>query len=173
MSHATRTSPVNAFPFRRVLRRLLLPAALTSLLGACAISTPFPRLATSPTAPSSQEVLLVVTRAVVDQRLRAEFDRQARQVIDSMGTHPGLLGYSARRQLFGNQAWTMSIWVDEAARARFVRSEIHREAIVRSLPAIVTVESKRLVVQRKDLPMDWAAALAVLDGPGELRYFWE
>ena len=164
---------MNIRKFPLALRRLLVPATVTAFLSACAISTPFPRVASGPNDGSGDKVLLVLTRAVVDQRARAEFDKQTRRVMDSMASHPGLLGYSARRQLFGNQAWTMSIWVDDAARARFVRSEVHLEAIARSMPAIFTVESKRLMVQCKELPVDWTNALALFDGPGELRFYWE
>ena len=52
-------------------------------------------------------------------------------------------------------------FASDAARARFVRSAVHQEAIAKSEPAIVTVRLKRLNMARKDVPRDWAAALDV------------
>lgn len=144
---------------------------LGATLGACAIGTSFPNLAAS--GPPDQPVVLVLTRVVVDIPQRAEFDRQNGKVMDSMGAQPGLLGYSARRELFGPQGWTMSVWASDEARAAFVRSAVHREAIARSAPAIVTVELKRVTLARKDLPRDWDAALRMLDDPVGRRSYLE
>jgi heme-degrading monooxygenase HmoA len=88
-----------------------------------------------------------------------------------MATQPGLIGYSARRELFGSEAWTMSVWASDAARARFVRSAVHQEAIAKSEPAIVTVRLKRLNMARKDVPRDWAGVLALLAQPGNERLY--
>jgi quinol monooxygenase YgiN len=150
-----------------------LLCALTIWLGACAVSTGWPRLAPASAEAGDERVVLVLTKVVVDAKARAEFDRQTSRVLSGMGQHPGLLGYAARRQLFGNQGWTMSVWASDAARSAFVNSSAHREAIAKSLPALVTVELKRLTVARKDLPPDWDAVLRLLDDPVGLRNYWE
>jgi len=93
---------------------------LTGLLAGCAISTPFPR-GTAPAGAADDNVVLVLTRVVVNTSRRAEFDRQTKSVIASTSSHPGLLGFSARRQLFGNPGWTMTVWASDEARARFVQ----------------------------------------------------
>lgn len=156
----------------RSLSRIAVLGVLSSALGACAIATPFPRLAVDDSAPPDEtELVLVLTRIVVDTGQRAEFDRQTRLVIDSMPSHPGLLGYSARRELFGNHGWTLSIWRDDAARERFVKSAVHQRAIEESRPAMIRVELKRLQVRRADLPQDWASALRMLDDPEGLRTY--
>lgn len=153
-----------------------LVAALSGLLNACAVGTPLPRLAPLPTDTTSaadQTVVLVLTRVVLDPSKRAEFDRQNNRVMAGMGQHPGLLGYAARKQLFGNQGWTMSVWANDEARAAFVRSPVHREAIAKSMPALVSVELKRLTLPRKDLPTDWDAVRRLLADPEGLRNYWE
>lgn len=152
---------------------LALLSALTLALNACAISTPWPRMAPVPPASADDKVVLVLTRVVVDTARRAEFDRQNTKVMASMGQQPGLIGYAARRQLFGHQGWTMSVWTNEEARAAFVRSAVHREAIAKSMPAVVAVELKRLTVARKDLPADWDQVLRLLADPEGLRNYWE
>lgn len=150
-------------------RAVALLSALTMLLKACAVGLPVPQVSADADAP----LVLVLTRVVVDGAQRAEFDRQTRRVIASMDQHPGLLGYAARRELFGNQGWTMSVWADDASRAAFVRSAVHRQAIARSLPALITVELKRLTVPRRELPTDWDAVLRLLADPEGRRSYWD
>lgn len=150
-----------------------LVSALAMLLGACSIGMPVPRLAPPADGSAGESVVLVLTRVVVDAARRDEFDRQTRRVLSSMDTHAGLLGYAARRELFGNQGWTMTVWASDEARAAFVRSAVHSEAIAKSVPALATVELKRLTVARKDLPGDWDTVLRMLADPEGLRRYWE
>ena len=156
--------------FSRLASRALMTLAVVPLLGACAISTPFPRLKMSG-AGAEDQVVVVLTHIVVDSNQRSEFDRQTRRVIDSLPSHSGMLGYSARRQIFGNEAWTMSMWASDADRAGFVRSAVHQEAIAKSAPAIVNIQLKRLSLTRKDVPAGWPRALELLAEPGDLRTY--
>lgn len=156
--------------FSRMASRALMALAVVPLLGACAISTPFPRLKMSG-AGADDQVVVVLTHIVVDSNQRSEFDRQTRRVIDSLPSHSGMLGYSARRQIFGNEAWTMSMWASDADRAGFVRSAVHQEAIAKSAPAIVNIQLKRLSLTRKDVPAGWPRALELLAEPGDLRTY--
>jgi heme-degrading monooxygenase HmoA len=142
-------------------------------LDGCAIGTTWPRIPVVSQEQVEKPVVLVLTHVVVDTTQRREFDRQNSRVLASMGSHPGLIGYAARRQLFGDQGWTMSVWADDEARAGFVRSAVHREAVARSLPALRTVELKRLTVARKDLPADWDQVLRILADPEGRRHYWE
>ena len=156
--------------FSRMVSRALMALAVMPLLGACAISTPFPRLKMSG-ARADDQVVVVLTHIVVDSNQRSEFDRQTRRVIDSLPSHSGMLGYSARRQIFGNEAWTMSMWASDADRAGFVRSAVHQEAIAKSAPAIVNIQLMRLSLTRKDVPAGWPRALELLAEPGDLRSY--
>ncbi len=142
-------------------------------LNGCAIGTPWPRLPAASPEQAEKSVVLVLTHVAVDTKQRREFDRQNSRVLASMGSHPGLIGYAARRQLFGDQGWTMSVWANDEARAAFVRSAVHREAIAQSMPALRTVELKRLSVARKDLPADWDQVLRMLAEPEGRRNYWE
>lgn len=160
----------------RALPRKAAAVMLGSLLlwlNGCAIGTPWPRLSAPTPEQARESVVLVLTHVTVDTTQRREFDRQNSRVLASMGSHPGLIGYAARRQLFGDQGWTMSVWASDEARAAFVRSAVHREAIARSMPALRTVELKRLTVARKDLPADWEQVLRMLADPESRRNYWE
>jgi quinol monooxygenase YgiN len=160
----------------RMTRPFWAAAALCALAAAvlpgCAISTPFPRWQAG-ALPPDQPVVLVVSRVVVDPARRAEFDRQTRRVIDQMAAQPGLIGYSARRELFGSQAWTVSAWESEAHRAAFMRSAVHRQAIDQGMEGVVSVELKRLTVPRSALPANWPETLDRLAQAGDLRSYWE
>ena len=147
--------------------------SLVVWLQGCAIGTPWPRLSVPSPEQAQETVVLVLTHVVVDTQQRREFDRQNSRVLASMGSHPGLIGYAARRQLFGDQGWTMSVWASDEARAAFVRSAVHRETVTRSMPALRTVELKRLTVARKDLPADWDQVLHMLADPEGRRNYWE
>ncbi len=159
-------------PRRLIRRAMTLLALVLGLISGCAISTPFPRSISSDVAGNG-EVVLVLTRVVVDTDQRTEFDRQTARVIASMSDQSGLLGFSARRQLFGNTGWTMSVWASDEARAQFVRSAVHQEAIAKSMSAVMTVELKRLVLTRQDIPKDWDQAIALLDMPEGRRNYGE
>jgi len=158
--------------FFRMASLALMALAVLPLLGACAISTPFPRLKEVSGEWTDDQVVVVVTHIVVDSNQRIEFDQQTRRVIDSLPSHGGMLGYSARRQIFGDEAWTLSVWASDSDRAKFVSSVVHREAIVKSLPAVRSVELKRVTVTRKDLPTDWDQVLRLLAEPEGRRNYW-
>lgn len=162
---------MNAARMQRMVTLLL--GSVMVWLGGCAIGTPLPRVAPNNAGQGDETVVLVLTRVVVDTQQRREFDRQNSRVLASMRSQPGLIGYAARRQLFGDQGWTMSVWANDEARAAFVRSAIHREAIAHSLPALRAVELKRMTVARKDLPANWDEVLHLLADPEGLRNYWE
>ncbi len=150
-----------------------LVTSLAVLLSGCTIGTPWPRMAPMVPGEAEEAVVLVLTRVVVDTTQREEFDRQNSRVLASMGQHPGLVGYAARREIFGSQGWTMTVWANEEARAAFVASTVHREAVRRSMSTVVAAEFKRLTVPRKDLPANWDAVLPMLADPEGLRNHWE
>ncbi len=157
--------------FARLFKRLLSVLALLPVLNGCAISTPFPDLAGGPPELADKPVVLVLTHITVNTDNRTEFDVQTKMVIKSLSKQPGLLGYSARRELFGNQGWTLSVWENDAMRAQFVGSAIHQQAILKSAPAIVSVGFKRLTLPRSKLPANWNEALALLATPEDLRSY--
>ena len=154
----------------RALWLLLFGVFVGGLLPGCAVSTPYPQDMADSNA-AVDPVVLVVTRVVVDKANRAEFDRQTQRVMASMSSQPGLIGFSARRQLFGDTGWTMSVWKDDKARARFVQSEVHQQAIAKSMSAVETVEIKRLSLARGDIPRDWVAAINLLSLPEANRNY--
>lgn len=147
----------------RLLGALTLATAALAALTGCTIATPY--RAGSESAPPSPDArrVVVITHAVLDRQARAEFDRQTRRVAESLRGQPGLIGYSLRRELLGDEVWTMTEWRDEAARARFVASPIHREAMAGGASALRSVRFARIELPAAQLPLTWSRALELLE----------
>lgn len=149
-----------------ILARLMLTYLLTLITG-CTIGTPWPKLEQLLADDGDQVVVLAVTHVIVDPDRRALFNRANRQVLASMRDQPGLLGYAARRQIFGTEGWTMSVWEDDEARAQFVGSPVHLDAIRQSQPAVVRVTTRRIELAGKGLPGGWDDVLLRLAEPAD------
>lgn len=145
----------------------LLTSLLGLWLGGCAIATPFRGpgyMAGKVTGVApDQSVVVVLTNARVHQDRRAPFDLHTRKIVDSLPAQPGLVGYSVRRELFGDEVWTMTVWKTDADRARFVSSDTHRTAMAAGAPALKSVRFSRVLLPAKDLPISWDRAKQILD----------
>lgn len=139
-------------------------AAIVALITGCSVATPFKWVeapARSGSANSDEEVLIAVTHARVDGAQRQLFDDGANRVLQSLPSQPGVVGYSVRRQLFGDEVWTATVWTDEAAMLRFVRSPEHVRAVRDSSSAVRAIDYVRLHVRRSALPISWSQLLVM------------
>lgn len=145
-----------------------LPAALLGfLLGGCVISTPFrgPGFVDGKVtnAAPETEVVVSITHATVNRDRRGPFDEHVDRVVKSLPAQPGLIGYAVRKELFGDEVWTMTVWRSEADRARFVASSDHRAAMAAGGSALKAVRFSRVVVPAGELPLSWDRARLLLD----------
>ena len=138
-------------------------------LAGCTIATPFkgpgyePQKGITLAAVDTVYVGLTLAELKEDRELQAKFWYHVRKVEDSLETLPGFVGYSKRTRLFGNQAWTMTVWTDEESLDRFVQSEVHQTAIRESMEAIELASFARVALKREEIPISWEDALAILD----------
>lgn len=137
--------------------RRMLAAGLLALLGGCTVATPYRTVAPPPDEAAT--VVIAITWATLDPQRRASFDRYTSRLIDILPQQPGLLGYSLRRQLFGNDVWTVTVWASDDARRAFVYSALHQEAITETYAAVVKTRFARYTAAPSDLPPAWAASL--------------
>lgn len=144
----------------RVLRALLVP--LAALVGGCAIGTPLDTRRLRAVAPPGP-LEVSITHAVVDPARRGDFDRWTRRVNAGLDGQPGLLAHSIRKELFGDQAWTFTVWASAADRERFVRATDHRRAMAEASTGLASMRSARLALAADALPTDWDGVLALLD----------
>ncbi|MCY2959019.1 MAG: antibiotic biosynthesis monooxygenase [Planctomycetota bacterium] len=154
-----------------ILWKLFLAAAiviaLALALAACSVKTPFRGPGFEPergvTLPDAgDEVVVQITHARLDRALRSAFDEQTRRVVEDLPKHPGLIGFSVRRELLGDDVWTLSVWRDEPALEDFIRSTTHRRA--RSEGSSATLESnfRRVPWPTRLVPPSWDQALELL-----------
>ena len=146
--------------------RIGLVAGAFALLGGCTISTPFKgpgydRDDGVTGDRSGATVVVALTHAVLGPE-RRNFDRGVDRVVDSLAQQPGLIGSSLRRELFGNEAWTMTVWRDAAALDAFVRSSVHQQAIRDGAGDLAGANFSRFELPAAALPIDWETALDYL-----------
>ena len=145
--------------------RLTVMAALATILSGCAISTPFrgPGFDSSGgvTAANSGTVYVSITRATYSREssARTEFWDHVDRVEDSLGSQSGFIGFSKRRELFGNTAWTMTVWTDRSSMQAFVSSDAHRTAIASSPRTLEGASFHGFEVSADEVPVPWTTAL--------------
>jgi heme-degrading monooxygenase HmoA len=118
---------------------------------------------------SHEQLIVAVTHANVDADKRKSFDEAAYRVLDSLPTQSGLVGYSVRRQVFGNEVWTATVWRDEESIQRFVRSMAHTQAVTQSGSAVQHIQYTRLNIRRDELPINWGQLLEAVQDKEHAR----
>lgn len=139
--------------------------AVVFSLGGCTIATPYKELAAEPDADGENTVVISLTHAVLsdDRSKRKRFWNQVESVQATLSNRPGLIGYSMRRELLGNDAWTMTVWRDKESLQAFVTSPTHLAAMRDGLPGLEDARFARFEVERQRVPLSWETALSYLD----------
>lgn len=135
----------------------LLTLLASTLLGGCALQAPVRNVS----APPGEGGVLVLTHAVVTDAGRGDFHRASARIASALPDQPGLVGYAVRRTLIGDEAWTLTLWKNESARAAFVASDLHRTAMATQMSALRCARFARLPWQGS--APTWADALHLLD----------
>lgn len=152
-------SSMNLQPYKRGAMALLTFASLASLTSGCTISSPLkgPGLSGDSVIVETENDQVVVgltyIRTGEDAQKNKVFWRHVSEVYQSMEAQPGLVGYSIRREVFGDQGWTMSIWQDEQSLQGFVQSTVHQNAIKAGMPALTQTKFARLTVHKSRIPI--------------------
>lgn len=147
-------------------RRGLAATLLSAVLGGCAIATPF---RSTGAGDGSAPAVVALTEATLgpDGAARAAFWEGVWTVERTLKDQPGLIGYSVRRELLGNRAWTMTMWQSEADLDRFVLSPAHRAAMASGRAALADTRFAQLERRSGDGPPSWAEALDALARTGQ------
>jgi quinol monooxygenase YgiN len=94
------------------------------------------------------------------------FQAYVDRVLEALPRQPGLVGYSIRREIAGDRVWTLTAWRNEQARAAFVGSPIHAEAMARALPTLRATRFARVERAPGEGPPTWSEALRWLEESG-------
>ena len=110
--------------------------------------------------PEVEMVAVGLTHAVLydDPQLLPQFRMYARNVLASLESQPGFVGYKTRRRISGLEVWTMTVWTSEEALNKFVRSDFHQAAIKHGLAAVKSGEFARTIIPRSEAPLSWKKA---------------
>ena len=142
------------------------------MLSAFTFGTPFQSSEALEKIPADAQVVVGITHVTTgDDSSRNEiFWDHTMRVVDSLPAHKGYLGHKIRKQLFGNEAWTMTVWKDEKALQNFISGEKHSDAIQNGLDAVVKARFVRLMISKSDVPMSWDDAEKMMDEKGRDLY---
>ena len=146
------------------LNRLLQVTSLAAAglaLTAFSISTPF--VYPQGKAAIAKNGKLVVTHAFIQEGKSGPFYSRSEEVVKSLQGQPGLLAYSVRRQLFGNQAWTLTLWESENSKSAFIRSSAHQLAMAEASSVLSCARFLRVDWSGEVKNLDWDDVLDRLD----------
>ncbi len=154
--------------FVKKYMRISLFMSMIGGVAGCSISTPFRWPGFDPksgvTIPGASKVIVVaITHVIVDSDKRRAFDDHTMRVVNNMSRQPGLIGYSVRKQILGDEAWTVSVWSDEDSLRRFVYTPEHLRAMAAGEPAMKAVRFRRFSMPANELPLNWDRVLRNLE----------
>lgn len=137
-------------------------------LTSCQLATPFKgpgydRAAGVVLEGVGDRVHVAITNATVDRATRAPFDDYTRRVIAALPVQEGIVGYSVRSAILGNEVWTMTIWRDVDAMEVFVMSDIHQQAIREGMVAVKTARFLQFDWPTNQVPPPWSEVLRRLE----------
>lgn len=135
---------------------------MLSALSACTLQTPFDPSRLRERGSASDVLPVSVTHATLGAE-RKVFYRETLRVYRSLAAQEGLLAFAIRREVFGNQVWTVTVWASAAARTQFLRSAAHQQAVRLGRAAIQSLRTCRWMLRRDQLPPDWAAVLQMIE----------
>jgi hypothetical protein len=138
-------------------------ALLIFALPGCAYTSPWNRTELGEKLLGSKQLVLVsLTLAQRKAGQHGPFFDQVRSVLADLPTRDGLLGYAFRFELFGDKAWTVTAWRDEAARDQFVYQGAHRAAMRKTDEVLESCRFGSLDLMPSDLPPDWSKVTEIL-----------
>jgi heme-degrading monooxygenase HmoA len=142
------------------------------MLSAFTLGMPFNASDALEQIPDGAPVFVAVTHVTLGDNDNKNdiFWEHTYAVIDSLPTHQGYLGYKVRKQIFGNEAWTMTVWSDEDALNGFVRGDTHGEAIQNGLDAVAKARFVRFSIERSKIPLSWDDVEKIMNEKGRDLY---
>jgi len=91
-----------------------------------------------------------------------DFLRRTRAIQKQLAKSEGLIGYSLRTQIFGKRSWTLSVWSDEIALAKFVGASPHGQTARDLRPELGETRFVKWKILGSGVPPGWDDAMSRL-----------
>jgi len=113
-------------------------------------------------------VALTYAKLAEDEAARKKFWVHARRVYGQLGDQPGFVAGSRRSEIFGDKAWTMTVWRDSTSLNAFLSREPHRSAAREGFDLTDEGRFAQFKIVASDLPLSWAWRLSGWCGTGAI-----
>lgn len=144
-----------------------------SFLINCAISAPFQKSSQFDkyNVNDNTEVVVALTEVEIHGSLlnQLTFWRRVSSVRSNIESNNGYLAGSIRREIFGSNAWTMTVWKDEDSIDNFIYSQEHERAMKEGAPAVKKGRFFRIRKQWRELPLAWEEAINLVHEEGRIE----
>ena len=135
----------------------------TLFLSNCRIATPFLISKDSANDPEKNVIVSITYAQIADNSNKNKsFWKNVGLIKENAKENSGLIGISISKKIFGNEAWTMTVWETEEDLENFIISKRHSQAIDESEEALSNSKFARLKMKRKEIPLAWDKALNIL-----------
>jgi len=136
------------------------------------ISTPF-RSSELLSNTANKMVIVGITHVTLNENNegRRAFWTQTSNVVNSLEGQTGYLGHRVRRDLLGDEGWTMTVWENESALQGFVRSPEHIQAIRKGVIGVKEARFVNVSLPIESLPISWEDAEIIMDEKGRTRAY--
>ncbi|TGM05201.1 DUF3291 domain-containing protein [Leptospira jelokensis] len=139
----------------------------------CTIATPFQKNINPKNAMLSNDssVVIAITEVEIEgsYSIRSIFWDRVSSVRSKLDQNEGYLGGAIRREIFGNRAWTMTVWKNESALDQFVYSLEHERAMKEGGPAVKKSKFYRGFRTWNEIPLSWKVAETLLAEEGRVE----
>ncbi|WP_027672080.1 antibiotic biosynthesis monooxygenase family protein [Rheinheimera baltica] len=154
------------------LSKKLSVLVLSVTQSACLFSSPMHWDKKLTAEPEQQTLVMAVTHVKLGKNSgdNEKFWHGTYQVLDSLTQYEGYLGHKVRRSLSGREAWTLTLWQNEADLKQFVKSTVHDAAAKEGFLAVSTARSFHLTTSRSALQTEWRDVEALMDEYGSSMY---
>ena len=145
---------------------------LLSISGCVQLSTGFKKGEAFSSVSPDKQVVVGITHVTVKQEsdLRDQFWDNTFNVVDSLSNYQGYLGHKLRKDIMGNEGWTMTVWEEEPQMLEFVSGSDHTRAIGKSIAAVEKARFVRATVAFSEIPLSWEKAEALMEEKGRELY---
>jgi heme-degrading monooxygenase HmoA len=149
---------------------LIMLASLTACAGASSFKGPGFDTETGQVKSDKDTVMVGLTHPVLGDRFfkNVTFWRHSVKVVRSLENNPGFIGFDLRTSIWDGEAWTVTVWEDEASLDSFITSPTHQTAIREGWSALVTAEFARVSVPRAEIPLSWERVETLMKEHGRL-----